>query len=119
MVFDQASEGAQVMHTPHVHLRGTVLRAQKQRLHDAERLVEDRHSAEHSICVRVHTAQFASHVAFLLFPWTARELAASAAPTVHAGAIYTEVVVVAVHLDEVPKRVGKSLLAHRLSHSNH
>jgi len=62
--------------------------------------------------VRVHTAQFASHVAFLLFPWTARELAASAAPTVHAGAIYTEVLVVAVHLDEVPECV---CLAHEVA----
>ena len=86
-------------------------------MHDAERLVEDRHAAEH-LRARAHST-VAVHVVFLLFPWTARELAASAAPTVHAGAIYTEVVVVAVHLDEVPKRVGKSLLAHRLSHSNH
>ena len=110
MVFDQAPEGAQVMHTRHVHLRGTVLRAQKQRLHDAERLVEDRHAAEH-LRARAHSA-VAAHVAFRFLPWTARELAASAAPTVHARAIYTEVVVVAVHLDEVPERVG---LAHEVA----
>jgi hypothetical protein len=91
------------MHTPHVHLRGTVLRAQKQRLHDAEGLVKDRHDTEHLRACAHSTVS--SHVAFLFFPWTARELAASAAPTLHPGAIYTEVVVVAVHLHEVPEGV--------------
>jgi hypothetical protein len=80
IVFDQAQEGAQVMHTPHVHLRGTVLRAQKQRLHDAEGLVKDRHVAEH-LRARAHRA-VSAHVAVLLFPWTTRELVASAAPPI-------------------------------------